>query len=169
MPAASADDRRLQDVAESLRGRFGDAVVETFLGKDGLIVRLRPARLREALTFLKENQGFNALQDIIALDNLKRGPAGLGPVGPRFEILYQLYRFPEGLRLRLSVEAAEGEEIDSAQPVYKSADWAEREAYDMFGIRFAGHPDLRRIYLPDDFEGFPLRKDFPLEGTKRGL
>jgi NADH-quinone oxidoreductase subunit C len=169
MPAAAADDRRLQDVAEALRGRFGDAVLETFLGKDGLIVRLRPARLREALTFLKENQGFNALQDIIALDNQKRGPAGPSPARPRFEILYQLYRFPEGLRLRLSVEAAEGEEIDSAQPVYKSADWAEREAYDMFGIRFAGHPDLRRIYLPDDFEGFPLRKDFPLEGTKRGL
>jgi NADH-quinone oxidoreductase subunit C len=167
MPAASADDRRLQDVAEALRGRFGDAVLETFLGKDGLIVRLRPARLREALTFLKENQGFNALQDIIALDRLKT----VGPSAdrPRFEVLYQLYRFPEGLRLRLSVEAAEGEEIDSAQPVYKSADWAEREAYDMFGIRFAGHPDLRRIYLPDDFEGFPLRKDFPLEGTKRGL
>jgi NADH-quinone oxidoreductase subunit C len=167
MPAASADDRRLQDVAESLRGRFGDAVVETFLGKDGLIVRLRPARLREALTFLKENQGFNALQDIIALDNRKTADPAAGR--PRFEVLYQLYRFPEGLRLRLSVEAAEGEELDSAQPVYKSADWAEREAYDMFGIRFAGHPDLRRIYLPDDFEGFPLRKDFPLEGTKRGL
>jgi NADH-quinone oxidoreductase subunit C len=169
MPAASADDRRLQDVAEALRGRLGEAVLETHLRPDGLMVKLRPARLREALAFLKENQGFNALLDIIALDNLKSGPAGPGSAGPRFEVLYQLYRFPEGLRLRLSVEAAEGQEIDSAQPVYKSADWAEREAYDMFGIRFAGHPDLRRIYLPDDFEGFPLRKDLPLEGTKRGL
>ncbi len=169
MPAAPADDRRLQDVAEALRGRFGEAVLATSLEKDGLIVRLSPACLREALVFLKQEQGFNTLQDIIAVDNLKRGPAGLGPAGPRFEILYQLGQIPGGLRVRLSVEAAEGQNIDSAQPVYKSADWAEREAYDMFGIRFAGHPDLRRIYLPDDFEGFPLRKDFPLEGTKRGL
>ena len=164
MTAVRDDDRILQEVADALRARFGDAVLGTASAKDGLIVRLDPSVLRAALLFLKEEQGFNALLDIIALDRLKTAPAG-----PRFEILYQLYRFPAGQRLRLSIEAAEGREIDSAQPVFKSADWAEREAYDMFGIRFAGHPDLRRIYLPDEFEGFPLRKDFPLEGTKRGL
>ena len=164
MPAVQNDERILQEAADALRGRFGDAVLGTAATKDGLIVRLDPTVLRAALLYLKEEQGFNALLDIIALDRLKTAPAG-----PRFEILYQLYRFPAGQRLRLSIEAAEGREIDSAQPVFKSADWAEREAYDMFGIRFAGHPDLRRIYLPDEFEGFPLRKDFPLEGTKRGL
>jgi NADH-quinone oxidoreductase subunit C len=164
MPAAQDDERLLQDVSNALRGRFGDAFLGASPAQDGLIVRLDASVLRAALLFLKEEQGFNALLDIIALDRLKTAPAG-----PRFEILYQLYRFPGGQRLRLSVEAAEGRDIDSAQPVYKSADWAEREAYDMFGILFAGHPDLRRIYLPDDFEGFPLRKDFPLEGTKRGL
>jgi NADH-quinone oxidoreductase subunit C len=170
MPVEPDNDRRLQDVADALRGRLGEAVLlHLSLAKDGLIVKLRPAGLRDALLFLKEDQGFNALLDIIALDRLKRGSAGPGPASPRFEVLYQLYRFPAGLRIRLSVEAMEGEEIASAQPIYKSADWAEREAYDMFGIRFAGHPCLRRIYLPDDFEGFPLRKDFPLEGTKRGL
>jgi NADH-quinone oxidoreductase subunit C len=164
MPAPQNDERILQEVADALRGRFGDAVLGAVSARDGLIVRLDPSVLRAALVFLKEEQGFNALLDIIALDRLRTAPAG-----PRFEILYQLCRFPAGQRLRLSIEAAEGREIDSAQPVYKSADWAEREAYDMFGIRFAGHPDLRRIYLPDEFEGFPLRKDFPLEGTKRGL
>jgi len=169
MPAAAADDRRLGDVVEALRERFGEAVLATSLEKDGLVVKLSPARLRQALVFLKEEQGFNALQDIIAVDRLKTGPAGPEPAGPRFEILYQLGQIPGGRRLRLSVEVAEGRDIDSAQPVFKSADWAEREAFDMFGIRFAGHPELRRIYLPDDFEGFPLRKDFPLEGTKRGL
>ncbi len=169
MPAAQDNDRRLQDVADALRGRLGAAVLETSLAADGLIVKLRLSGLRAALAFLKEEQGFNALLDIIALDRLKKGSAEPGPAGPRFEVLYQLYGFPAGLRVRLSVDAAEGEEIDSAQPIYKSADWAEREAYDMFGIRFAGHPDLKRIYLPDDFEGYPLRKDFPLHGTKRGL
>ena len=164
MPAVQNDERILQEAADALRGRFGDAVLGAVSARDGLIVRLDPSVLRAALLFLKEEQGFNALLDIIALDRLKTAPAG-----PRFEIHYQLYRFPAGQRLRLSIEAAEGREIDSAQPVYKSADWAEREAYDMFGISFAGHPDLRRVYLPDEFEGFPLRKDFPLEGTKRGL
>ena len=167
MPAAAVDDRRYQLVIDSLRGRLADAVLETRKAEDGLIVKLRKDHLREALIFLKEEQHFNALLDIIALDRLKT--VGPGANRPRFEVLYQLYQFPGGLRVRLSVEAAEGEDIDSAQPVYKSADWAEREAYDMFGIHFAGHPDLRRIYLPDDFEGFPLRKDYPLEGTKRGF
>ncbi len=162
--SAPADERTLPDIAEALRGRFGEAVLGTASAADGLIVRLAPSVLRAALVFLKEEHGFNALLDMMALDRLKTAPAG-----PRFEVLYQLYRFPGGERLRLSVEVAEDAALDSAVPVYPSADWAEREAYDMFGIRFAGHPDLRRIYLPDDFEGYPLRKDFPLQGTKSGL
>jgi NADH-quinone oxidoreductase subunit C len=168
MPVEPDNDRRLQDVADALRGRLGEAVLlHLSLARDGLIVKLRPAGLRDALFFLKEDLGFNALLDIIALDRLKT--AGPNADRTRFEVLYQLYRFPAGLRIRLSVEVMEGEEIASAQPIYKSADWAEREAYDMFGIRFAGHPGLRRIYLPEDFEGFPLRKDYPLDGTKSGL
>jgi NADH-quinone oxidoreductase subunit C len=162
--SAPADERILAEAAEALRDRFGEAVLGTASAADGLVVRLAPSALRAALVFLKEERGFNALLDMVALDRLKAAPES-----PRFEVLYQLYRFPGGERLRLSVAAAEGAELDSAVPVYRSADWAEREAYDMFGIRFAGHPDLRRVYLPDDFEGFPLRKDFPLEGTKSGL
>jgi len=87
----------------------------------------------------------------------------------RFSILYQLYRFPEACRIRISVDLAEAEPVDSVVPVYRAADWAEREIFDMFGIDFTGHPDLRRIYLPDEFEGFPLRKDFPLEGKTGGV
>jgi len=70
------------------------------------------------------------------------------------------------MRLRLKVRVGEGEEVDSVTSVWRSAGWAEREAYDMFGIVFKGHPDLRRIYMPEDFEGFPLRKDYPLRGYK---
>jgi NADH-quinone oxidoreductase subunit C len=164
MSAANADQSYLEETLEALRGRFGEAILGTSPAVDGPVVRLAAPVLRAALVFLKEERGFNALLDIMALDRLKTHPEG-----PRFEVLYQIYRFPGGERLRLSVEAAEGLDLDSIVPVYTSADWAEREAYDMFGIRFAGHPDLKRIYLPDDFEGHPLRKDFPLQGTKRGL
>ena len=128
-------------------------------------VRLARAVLVPALRFLKEEQGFNALEDIIVLDNLRT--AGEGQ--PRFTVLYQLYRFPAADRLRVAVEVGEAESLDSAVPVYRSADWAEREAFDMFGLRFEGHPDLRRIYMPDEFEGHPLRKDFPLQGRDGGV
>jgi NADH-quinone oxidoreductase subunit C len=165
MPAASADETRLRPIADALQERFPAAVLESSVNRDGLTVKVRREDLRMVLAYLKSEQGFNALQDIIALDLLKTA----GEKGARFLLLYQLYQFPGGLRVRVAVEAAEGQEIDSAEPVYKSADWAEREAYDMFGIRFAGHPGLKRIYLPEDFEGFPLRKDFPVEGTKRGF
>ena len=82
----------------------------------------------------------------------------------RFSVLYQLYKFPAPLRLRLVVDVAEGGEVDSIVSIHPAADWAEREIFDMFGIAFAGHPDLRRVYLDAGFEGHPLRKDFPLQG-----
>ncbi|MGZ5495774.1 MAG: NADH-quinone oxidoreductase subunit C, partial [Candidatus Aminicenantales bacterium] len=84
-------------------------------------------------------------------------------------VVYRLFKFPGAVRARLAVEVGDGESLPSAVPVYRAADWAEREAFDMFGIPFEGHPDLRRIYLPDDFEGHPLRKDFPLAGRTGGL
>ena len=102
MPAAQDDGRLLDDVAEALRGRFGEAVQPIpSPAEDGLTVKLRRAALREALLFLKEEQGFNALLDIIALDNLKSGPVDPAAGRPRFEVLYQLYQFPGGLRVRL--------------------------------------------------------------------
>ena len=85
---------------------------------------------------------------------------------PRFAVLYLLYKFPEALRVRLRVAVDEAEALPSATALFRAAGWMEREIFDMFGIRFEGHPDLRRVYLPDDFEGFPLRKDYPLEGEE---
>jgi NADH:ubiquinone oxidoreductase subunit C len=96
-------------------------------------------------------------------------PSPLGEGRKRFSVLYQLYRFPGFQRVRLVVDLDEGEPVDSIVPLYRAADWAEREIFDMFGIPFAGHPDLRRIYMPDEFVGHPLRKDFPLEGNEACL
>ena len=81
-----------------------------------------------------------------------------------FEVVYHLYSVPFAKRVRLKVWLSEDEEVESVYSVWPAANWYEREVYDMFGIKFANHPDLRRILLPEDWEGYPLRKDYPLEG-----
>jgi NADH-quinone oxidoreductase subunit C len=86
------------------------------------------------------------------------------PQAPRFEVVYLLYSFKNNHRLRVKIKVGEGESVLSVESIWKAADWLEREAYDLFGISFANHPDLRRILLWDGYEGHPLRKDFPVEG-----
>ncbi len=116
-------------------------------------------RIKEACFKLKTQLGFVYLSDITAVDWLGEKS------GPRFEIVYNAVRFDsqydEELRVFLKT-ALDGEtpRIDSVTPVWKAAEWLEREVFDMFGINFAGHPDMRRILLAEDYEGFPLRKDF---------
>jgi NADH-quinone oxidoreductase subunit C len=108
--------------------------------------------------FLRDTPGleFDFLTDLTAVDY---------PARPkRFDVVLHLYSMTQNHRLRVKAAVAEGEEIDTLVPVWKAANWEERECYDMFGIVFHGHPDLRRILLPEDWEGFPLRKDYPLGG-----
>jgi len=143
----------------ALAAHAGDAVLGAVFAKGELTVRLRAAALVAAVAFLKAERGFAALSDMIGLDN---GPAP-GEGRARFTVLYQLYNRDARLRIRLAADA-EGEALPSIVGVHKAADWAEREIFDMFGLRFEGHPDLRRIYLDPSFEGHPLRKDFPLQG-----
>jgi NADH-quinone oxidoreductase subunit C len=165
MPDAAADRPELREAVEKLSARFPGEVLAVAVEKGETSVRLGKKGLVPALRFLKEELGFNALEDIVVLDNLHSVAAG----GPRFTVLYQICRLPAADRLRLAVDVGEDETLDSAVPVHLSADWAEREAFDMFGVRFEGHPDLRRIYMPDEFEGHPLRKDFPLQGRDGGV
>ena len=165
MPEDLASFPDLKDVQEALASRFGPALAGSAFRLGELSLKLAKEELRPALEFLKFELGFETLDDIIGLDNSASAPAG----GARFSVLYQLRRAPGPLRLRLSVDLAENETVASAVPVYRSADWAEREIFDLLGIRFDGHPDLRRIYLPEDFTGFPLRKDFPLAGDTDGV
>jgi NADH-quinone oxidoreductase subunit C len=164
MPEDRADRPELRELLAALAGRFAGAVLASVVDEGQLSVRLSKDALASALRFLKEEAGFNALEDIAAFDNLASAGAG----GQRFTVVYRLGKFPGALRARVAVDVGEGESLASAVPIYRSADWAEREAFDMFGVRFEGHPDLRRIYMPDDFEGHPLRKDFPLAGRNGG-
>lgn len=117
--------------------------------------------LRAAAQQCKENPAlnFNLLSDATCVDRF--------PVEPRLELNYHLVSLPrrDRIRLRTSVSAQQPV-VDSLVPVWPGANWLEREIFDLFGIRFDGHPDLRRILLPEGFEGFPLRRDFPTEGKR---
>jgi NADH-quinone oxidoreductase subunit C len=162
MPDVEIDRPDLNQIREVLTEKFGASILDaTYVHKE-LSFKIRKEDLLAILGFLKTAQGFNALNDMIGLDH----PAPLGEGRKRFSVLYQLYRFPGFQRVRVVVDLDEGESVDSIVPLYRAADWAEREIFDMFGIPFAGHQDLRRIYMPDEFVGHPLRKDFPLEGNE---
>jgi len=162
MSGVEVDRPDLEKVRAALEDKFGSAILETTYARGELSFRVGKDDLPAVLGFLKADQGFNALNDMIGLDR----PAPRGEGRKRFSVLYQLYRFPGFQRVRVVVDLDEGEAVDSIVPLFRAADWAEREIFDMFGIRFAGHQDLRRIYLPDEFEGHPLRKDYPLEGNE---
>jgi len=140
--------------------RFGDAVLDwELVAGDEHVVFVRPERAQEMLRWLKEDpsQRYLFLSDLTAVDY-----GGGRPL----QVVYQLWSLEHRRQLRVKAELALASlEIDSAVPVWHTADWLEREVYDLFGIRFRGHPDLRRIMMPENYaEGHPLRKDFPLRG-----
>ena len=109
---------------------------------------------------LKDKEDFRYCVDVTAVDWKKREP--------RFDVVYHFYSFSKNARVRVKCATADGEDVPSIAAVFLSANWCEREVWDMFGIKFSGHPDLRRILTWEGFNGFPLRKDFPLEGIDTG-
>ncbi len=135
------------------------AVQETTVWRGQTTIVVPSERLVEVCTALRDDEWtrFDYLVDVTAVDWLGRSP--------RFDVVYHLYSIPLGHLLRLKVRVDDGEEVDTLSGVWQLANWGERETYDMFGIVFRGHPDLRRILLPEDWnDGFPLRKDFPIGG-----
>ncbi len=144
----------------ALNERFGDAIQRTELTSAGQdVVFVEPARNAEVLGWLKDDpdQRFDLLADVTAVDH-----GGGRPI----EVVYQLWSIPHKRALRVKCELPlDALEIASVAPLWHTADWLEREVYDLFGVTFTGHPDLRRILMPEDYEeGHPLRKDFPLRG-----
>jgi len=116
--------------------------------------------VRDIAKFCRDELRFDYLLDITSIDNFGEEP--------RFEIVYHLYSMPRGIHLRLKLNLSEETAaVDTVSDIWPTADWHEREAYDMMGIKFNGHPDLRRILMWDGYPFFPLRKDFPLEGLRK--
>ncbi len=146
-----------------IRERFGNNIIESYEASGIYTFIIDKDSIVQVCTFLKEDKDlqFNYLTDICGVD--------YHPETPRFEVVYHLYSIPFRYRLRLKCRLEETERISSVTGVWKTANWHERETYDMFGIRFDGHPDLRRIYMWEGFEGHPLRKDFPLRGYRDDL
>jgi NADH-quinone oxidoreductase subunit C len=117
-------------------------------------------RWAEAAQALRDQAGFDVLVDHTAVDYPDREPE-------RFTVLALLMNLSTQERLMLRTRVADGDAVPTLSHLWKSADWAERETYDMFGIPFDGHPELTRIYMPQDFDGWPLRRDFPMQGHNR--
>jgi len=145
-------------LVKKLKSQFGEAIGEAveFIGQ--LSVAVDGQRIVEICNFLKsdEQTSFNYLSDLTCVHYPDRRDAP-------FEIVYNLFSIPANERIRLKVKTSETIGAESVTGVWPAANWLEREVFDLFGIRFANHPDLRRLLLPPDWEGYPLRKDFPLE------
>ena len=156
-PAPGSATLRLLD------GLLGEGGYSTTRFRDNVRVYIPAARMMESLQALKEKAGFNLLSELGGTDYLKY--PGRSPEAPRFEVHYVLLNLDTSERLIVKVGVDDPEPtLPSVMPLWRGADWMEREVFDMYGITFDGHPDLRRILMPDEFAAHPLRKDYPLRG-----
>ena len=145
----------LATTVKGIEAKFKVAKKTEFRGETTLLVER--AEIKELCRLAKDELGFSYLVDISGVDNFGEEP--------RFELVYELYQFEQGDHLRLKIRVSEDDlEVPTVSDLWPTADWHERETFDMFGIKFAGHPDLRRILMWDGYPYFPLRKDFPLAG-----
>lgn len=148
------------NITDKIKKKFGDSVVDTHSFRGDETVVVKKESIKEICTFLRDDKelNFDYLLDVCGVDYLPREP--------RFEVVYHLHSIAKKHRLRVKVRLADAEKIASVVDIWKTADWVERETYDMYGIEFEGHPDLKRIYMDDDWVGYPLRKDYPERGYK---
>lgn len=145
-------------VALAVQGRHPGAIVDAQVAVDGVVLVVAPESIVSVAKALRDEAGFERLSGVTAVD--------WWPREPRFEVVYLFHSFRHNARLRVLLRAGEEDEIDSLTSVYRSANWYEREVFDLFGIRFRNHPNLERIMMPADWEGHPLRKDYPVHGHK---
>ena len=150
---------KIDEVVTTIKEKFPQAVEETVCFRDEHTIRVKREHLLEVSRFLKEDPAttFNFLSDLCGVDYMGREP--------RFEVVYHLYSMEHKHRLRMKVSLAESDlSIPSVVSIWRTANWHERECFDLLGITFSDHPDLTRILTPDGFTDHPLRKDFPLRG-----
>ena len=153
---------RVPEVIEALRKQFGDDIQDVFEYANEQTVFVARERIADVCRFLRDELQFVYLADIGGVDRFTDDD--------RFEVYYNLVSFQRQKRIRLKVRVDEDDiHVPSVTGVYRAANWNEREVYDMLGIRFDGHPDLRRMYMPEDFEYHPQRKEFPQLGIPGSL
>ena len=142
------------DLVKRYKQRFGDAIREAWIDRKQAILVVGREKLAEIATYSRDDEKFDWLSDLTAVDWPKREQ--------RFDIVLNMYSMEKNERLRLKVHASADERVPSVQGVWATANWEEREVYDMFGVVFEGHPELKRILLPDEWQGYPLRKDYDI-------
>ncbi len=153
-----------QEIIQRLKAQFPDSIEESDEFRNDLTVLVKTEDIVKVCNFLKNDPelAFDMIVDLCGVDMYR--PEG------RFRVVYNLYSLKKKKYLRLKVLVDEDDPIvDTVSVVWSGANWHERETYDMYGIKFKGHPDLRRMYMPEDFKYFPLRKDFPLMGVPDSL
>ncbi len=154
-----SEEMMANPMVAALQERAGSALIEAQLAFGELTLYIEPSEIVEVCRFLKNDHQFNRLSTVTAVD--------WHPREPRFDVVYHLHSLDRNQRLRLKCRlSGEKPEIDSVTPVWRSANWYERETFDLFGIQFRNHPDMRRIMMPQEWEGHPLRKDYPVHGHK---
>jgi NADH-quinone oxidoreductase subunit C len=143
-------------ILTKLKVKFPESVLQSSEFRGDRTIVIKREDIVSVCQFLRDDGelSFNFLSDLTAVDHLERKP--------RFDVVYHLYSIGRNHRVRIKVEVDEDQNVPSVTSLWGNANWFEREVFDLFGIRFDAHPDLRRILLPDDWEGHPLRKDSPL-------
>jgi NADH-quinone oxidoreductase subunit C len=142
------------DLVKRYKQRFGEGIREAWIDRKQSILVVDAAQYEEIARFTRDVEQFNLLADLTAVDWPRREK--------RFDVVLNLYSFKKNERLRIKVHVGEKEQISTVAGVWSTANWLEREVWDMFGIVFSGHPNLTRILLPDEWQGFPLRKDYDI-------
>ena len=146
-------------VARAVEEFDPSALVGGKLDRGEVTLEIAAEKIVPVCRFLKEQQQFVRVSTVTGVDRY--------PAEPRFEVVYHLHSIARNLRLRVKCRlGGENPEIDSVTAVWRGANWYERETFDLFGVRFRNHPDLRRIMLPEDWDGHPLRKDYPVTGSR---
>jgi NADH-quinone oxidoreductase subunit C len=156
-PAAPAGPKPVpldNELTKRYRSKFGDAITEATLDRNQAILVIAGPKLLDIARYSRDKEKFDFLTDLTAVDWPRREK--------RFDLILNLYSFKKNERLRLKVYVGADEPIASVVEIWPTANWLEREVYDMFGIIFEGHPDLRRLLLPEEWQGFPLRKDYDI-------
>lgn len=162
LPVIPQDEDASEDpVAVALRDAHGDAIEEALTCAGDLRVVVSREAIAQVCGTVKNKLGYTVAEDLCGVHYPGREEG-------EFEVVYHVFNIAEGRRLRLKVRAGEGETVPTTVGVYQGMNWLEREAYDMYGIRFEGHPDMTRILMWEGFNGYPLRKDFPVEGIDTG-
>ena len=153
----------IETVVANLKGKFAASVLDVVVFRGETTIMVKKEEVVAVCSYLKASEGFNFLSDLCGVDYL-------GNKDDRFTVVYNIYNITTHERLRLKVAVAETDAtVDSVASVWGTANWHERECWDLMGISFNNHPDLRRILMPADWVGHPLRKDYPVQGPDRAL